>query len=96
MNTTKQWRVDIEIDEHPDGRNTRAEARLHPLDGTLPDHEDLVGEGLARRNPQDTEVPVIGDELATARALSDLSHRLLDAAATDIERRTHRPAYLPE
>ena len=29
-------------------------------------------------------MPEIGDELATARALSDLAHHLLDAAAEDI------------
>jgi len=30
-------------------------------------------------------VPVIGEELAAARALSDLSHQLLHAAAARIE-----------
>jgi hypothetical protein len=39
-------------------------------------------------------VPEIGDELAAARALSELSHNLLDAAAADIEKITHRPAHL--
>lgn len=31
------------------------------------------------------DAPEIGDELAVARALSDLGHQLLDAAAGDIE-----------
>ena len=89
MSTSKHWRVDIYIDEHTDDRRTRAEARLHHPDAT-----GLIGEGVARRNPHDTEVPEIGDELAVARALSDLAHRLLDAAASDIEQITHRAAHL--
>lgn len=89
MDTSKRWRVDIFLDEH-EGK-TRAEARLHN-----PDETGLVGTGLARRNPRDDEVPEIGDELAAARALADLAHQLLDAAAADIEQSTHRPAYLAE
>ena len=41
--------------------------------------------------PSDESVPRIGDELAAARALSDLAHQLLAAAATDIESKTHQP-----
>lgn len=87
--TSKHWRVDIYIDEHTNERETRAEARLHN-----PDETGLKGEGVARRNPGDTEVPEIGDELAVSRALSDLAHKLLDAAAGDIEQMTHRTAHL--
>lgn len=50
--------------------------------------------GLARLNPADRDVPEIGDELAVARALSDLGHQLLDTAAGDIEQITHRPVHL--
>jgi uncharacterized protein DUF1876 len=87
MHEAKRWNVVIDIDEH-DGR-TRAVARL-PMGVADP----LVGVGLARLNPADPDVPEIGDELATARALSELSHRVLDAAAEGIERVTHRPAHL--
>jgi hypothetical protein len=87
MDPVKQWHVVIDIDEH-DNR-TRAVARLRTQDT-----ERLVGVGLARRNPADQNVPEIGDELAAARALSELSHNLLDAAAADIEQITHRPAKL--
>ncbi|MFD4196226.1 MULTISPECIES: DUF1876 domain-containing protein [Amycolatopsis] len=83
----KNWRVDIVIDEHE--TRTRATARLRTGERT-----NLVGIGTARLNPADTNVPEIGDELATARALSDLAHRLLDAAAGDIEEVTHQPAHL--
>jgi len=89
MSTSKQWRVEIIIDEHTDQRRTRAEARLHN-----PDHTGLTGEGLARRSPWDTEVPEIGDELAVSRALSDLAHKLLEAAAGDIEESTQRSPHL--
>jgi hypothetical protein len=39
-------------------------------------------------------VPEIGAKLATARALSELSHHLLVAAAGDIEQVTPEPAQL--
>jgi Domain of unknown function (DUF1876) len=55
---------------------------------------ELTGVGLARRSPEDPDVPQIGDELAVARALSELSHQLLDATAADIERITHQPAHV--
>ncbi|MGW0043349.1 DUF1876 domain-containing protein [Rhodococcus sp. NPDC003348] len=83
----KKWSVTIEIDEH-DGR-TRAKARLH-AEGK----PELVGVGLARLNPTDADVPAIGDELAAARAFADLSHKLIEATAADIEASTHRKALL--
>lgn len=86
MITSQQWSVDLYIDEHDD--QTRAEARLHTHDKT-----DLRGKGLARRNPHDRNVPEIGAELAASRALSDLAHRLLDAAVADVEQATHEPAH---
>lgn len=82
----KHWTVEIAIDEHES--RTRARARLHGAGS------DLVGVGLARLNPADSNVPEIGDELATSRALSDLAHRLLDVTADDIESVTHEPAQL--
>jgi hypothetical protein len=84
----KRWTVEIFIDEH-DGK-TRARARLQTKDA-----KPITGVGLARCNPADRDVPEIGDELATARALSDLSHKLLDAAVDDIEAVTQKPATLP-
>lgn len=87
MDDNKRWIVTIDIDEH-EGR-TRATARL-----STQESERLLGVGLARVNPADRDVPEIGDELAAARALSDLSHRLLDAAAEDIEHITHQRAHL--
>jgi Rv2632c-like len=80
MTHAKRWRVEIHIDEHEDGRQTRAEARLHTGDDT-----HLIGIGTARRNPRDPEVPEIGDEVAVSRALSDLAEKLRAAAAADVE-----------
>ena len=45
----------------------------------------LAGFGRARRNPADPAVPQIGEELATARALQDLAHHLLDDVTRMIE-----------
>jgi hypothetical protein len=52
------------------------------------------GWGRARRNPGDPSVRRIGEELATARALSDLAHGLLDMAAHDIETFEHQPVHV--
>ncbi|HEX2073985.1 MAG TPA: DUF1876 domain-containing protein [Geodermatophilus sp.] len=87
MDQVKQWTVSVDIDEH-EGK-TRAVARLQTGDV---DH--LTGVGSARLNPSDQDVPKIGDELAVARALSELGHKLLDAAAHDIEKNSGVPAHL--
>lgn len=79
----KRWNIDITVDEQ-DG-NTRAIARLH-----TPESDRLVGTGLARLNPTDHDVPEIGDELAVARALADLSDSLLRDATLDISRNMGR------
>ena len=71
------WRVSVVFTE--DGDRTRADAMLE-LAG-----DRFHGYGRAKRAPQDPNVPVIGQDLAAARALSDLSHKLLDAAAGRIE-----------
>jgi hypothetical protein len=87
MEHTNTWTINIVIDEH-DGQ-TRAEALLRKADDTR-----HTGIGVARRNPHDDDVPAIGDELAVARALADLSRQLLQSTATDIEAITHQPAHL--
>lgn len=87
MTATKTWHVDIYIGER-DGL-THAEARLRPDDSVT-----LTTSGTARLNPADRDVPEIGDELAVARALSELAHRLLHAAAEDIEALTHEHVHV--
>ena len=87
MPQTKRWTVDISLSE--EGDLTKADAVLN-TDET----ERLRGHGTARRNPRDPSVPEIGDELAAARALSDLAHRLLETAVADIEAATGVPTHL--
>jgi hypothetical protein len=88
MTTANTWPVEISVHEE-DGK-TRAEARL------IKEDLDMIGHGLARRNPHDQEVTQIGEEIAAARALSDLAHQLLDQAAWQIESITHERAHLSE
>lgn len=87
MTAMKRWEIDIFIGE--DEGRTYAEARLNTEVG-----DSLVGVGRARLNPHDHDVPEIGDELAVARALSDLGHRLLVTAAGDIQQATREPVAL--
>ncbi|MEU4674932.1 DUF1876 domain-containing protein [Amycolatopsis sp. NPDC023774] len=84
---SKQWHVDLFLSE--EGGCTHARARLSTGAAT-----NLEAVGSARLNPSDRDVPEIGDELAAARALSELAHRLLDVAAGDIEGVTHESVRL--
>jgi hypothetical protein len=86
MSDPKVFTVQIEVVEHPD--HTEAQARLD-IGGS-----QRGGWGRARRNPSDPDRPRLGDELATARALSDLAHRLLDDVASQIEAAEGQPARL--
>jgi hypothetical protein len=85
MATVDSWPVEISLRD--ENRETRAEARL--TKGVV-----LMGHGVARCNPDDQEVMQIGEEIAAARALSDLAHRLLSYAAGQIEDITHERARL--
>lgn len=82
-----EWHIDVTIDE--DDTRTDATATLR-----LPDGGAVEAQGHARRNPADPSKPQIGEEIATARALSGLVHNLLDRAAGEIEDVTHKPAHL--
>ena len=86
MTTVDSWPVEISVNAE-EGK-TRAEARL------TKDGAGMIGHGLARRNPDDQEVTQIGEEIAAARALSDLAHQLLSDAAGQIEGITHERADL--
>lgn len=80
------WTVEIAFSEDAD--RTRADAVL-----TVGDTR-LHGWGRSRRNPSDPDVPKIGEEIAAARALADLSRQLLHEAADMIERREGHPVSL--
>ena len=86
MMTVDSWPVEISL--HQEDGTTRAEARL------TRDGAGMIGHGVARRNPDDREVMQIGEEIAAARALSDLAHQLLSDAAGQIEGITHQRANL--
>ncbi len=47
--------------------------------------DHFTATGRARRNPIDTNVPVIGEELALARALGSLEDQIIDAAYAKID-----------
>jgi hypothetical protein len=79
---------EIEITFTEDDRHTEASASLR-IRGAI-----FTGTGRARRNPSDPNMPMVGEELAASRALSVLSHQLLDAAAETISEREGRPAHL--
>lgn len=79
----QMWRVQIAFTEEDD--RTRADAILELA------CQRFHGFGLAKRAPADPRVPVIGQDLAAARALSDVSHQLLQAAAERIEQYEGRP-----
>jgi hypothetical protein len=75
---TRTWHVDVHLFEQ--NGKTRAEAVLHTDAGT-----EIRHEGMARKRPGDRDVPEIGDELATCRALSGIVHELLEATILDVE-----------
>jgi hypothetical protein len=77
MSEPLTWTVTIAFSE--EGNKTRADAVLQG------GPDDLCGWGRARRNPADPDLPAVGEEVAAARALSDLAHHLLDGAAHRIE-----------
>ena len=76
--------IAIVFDE--DGDHTRARASLKLRGATF------TGDGRARRSPGNPDLPVVGEELAMARALSDLAHRLVESAAERLSGREGAPA----
>lgn len=79
---TKTLMVELRFEEDVDF--TRATASMRLPNGRL-----MVAEGQARRNPVDRPRASIGEEMAGARALSGLAHRLLEAAADEVEANVH-------
>jgi hypothetical protein len=83
---TKTFVVDVTVDEQ--GDHTDATAHLEVGDMRVD------GWGRARRNPVDPNRPRLGDELAAARALSDLARHLVDDVEIQISRQEGRPAHI--
>lgn len=80
---TKAWHLDVLVDEREQRTRGRVRLSWHG--------KELVGVGLARLDPADEPVATIGDELAIARALSDLAHQLFELTVADIEAATRKP-----
>ena len=78
-----KWTVELNFDEDED--YTQALATLR-----APGGRELRGLGQSRRSPDDKPVAHIGEEVASARALSSLAHELLDYAASEIEMNVRR------
>jgi hypothetical protein len=87
MSMPTTWTIEVSFSE--DDVRTDAQAVLR-----MPDGAEMTANGHARRNPADPARPKIGEEIATARALSHLVHQLLDKAAGELEEVTHEPAHL--
>jgi hypothetical protein len=77
MYLSKCLTVEVDLEETLDRTDVRASVTVRDT--------TFVGYGHARRRPMDENQPLIGEALATARALSDLAHQLTDAAETMIE-----------
>ncbi len=59
------------------------ETTVHAILDLRGDHFESMGK--ARRKPTDRPMPVIGEELAVARALADLVNQVMEAAQSKIE-----------
>ena len=80
--------VTIELHLREDSSTCHARATMESSIG------EIVGQGQARRHPGDPVVPMIGEELAVARALVDLAQRLEAMAWEEIATGEHRQPHL--
>ena len=76
---TKTWYVRVYLSEQD--ATTKARAVLATDDSRT----QLHGEGAAHAHPGEPNVPEIGDEIATARALAALAQVLNDTARADVD-----------
>ncbi|MGD9483276.1 DUF1876 domain-containing protein [Streptomyces sp. TRM70308] len=81
--------MNVEMEFWEDGDKTRSSCLMRLQDGT-----ELRAHGRADRYPGDPAQQRVGEEIAAARALRDLSHQLLAKAGHEIESATHEPAHL--
>jgi hypothetical protein len=77
MSRTGEWPVHLYLFE--EDRTTKARVVLDT--GTA----SLTGHGTARCQPEDVDVPEIGDELAASRAMTDLAAQLRKTAYDDLD-----------
>jgi uncharacterized protein DUF1876 len=86
MAEKKTWTAEIVLEETADQTDATVTLRMGEA--------ECVAKGLARRNPHDPNVPRIGEELATARALAALSSKLLEESAKILEDHLGHPVKL--
>lgn len=77
MTHVKTWHVEVFVFEEDE--KTRARAVL-----TTDGPRVIEAMGTTRRNPDDVDIPEIGDEVAVARSLRGLADTLLGVASEDI------------
>ena len=90
MGRPGNWTMDVVLQP---GSTIRARLEL-----AAPGGARFVGIGLVDGTERGRRLPEVAEELALARALSDLSEELLDAVACDIESGlpTHVPPSMPD
>lgn len=86
MAQRKTWTAEIVLEETADQTDATVTLRMGDA--------ECITKGLARRNPHDPNVPRIGEELATARALAELSNKLLEESARILEDHLGHPVEL--
>lgn len=89
MTMTPTWSVHLYLSTAPDVPEPgHATTLAHAV--LVSDRWDrLTGTGRAHRHPGDVDVPVVGDDIAAARALGELSDRLVADALGRYARRHH-------
>jgi hypothetical protein len=81
------WRVEIKFDED--------ETHTHATLSVQRDYGDaLTARGDSYRNPKDASQPMVGEEIAAARALIAMGTELLQSASSRIEQSTQQPVHL--
>lgn len=86
MSAERVWTIEVTFTEDVDA--TRADATL-TVGGM-----EVRGWGRSKRAPGDPDVPIVGEEVAAARALTDLSHHLMALASRRIELWEHHPVQI--
>jgi Domain of unknown function (DUF1876) len=80
--STKEDTIEKDVTLHLHLAEDEVETMAHAVLNLRGDHFEAVGK--ARRNPSDPPLPVIGEELAIARALQDLTGQVMRAAQDKI------------
>jgi hypothetical protein len=85
MRTLVGWHIEMEFQE--DGDRTKAAALVRLMDGT-----EVRGHGSCVRHHSDPPQLRVGEEVAGARALSDIASQLLAKAEGELNQGGRRPA----